>query len=46
MFRSILYLIARFLGDASAIKKGRIGKRTGRRIIGRAVGKSIFKIFR
>lgn len=41
--RSILYLIARLLGDLSAISKGRVGRRIGRRIIGRIVGKYFFR---
>jgi len=46
MLRSILYLIARLLGDANAIKKGRVGKRIVRRIAGRATGKGLSKLFK
>lgn len=44
--RSFLYLLARLLGDISAIVKGRPGKRIGRRIVGRAAGKGIRKLFK
>jgi len=37
--RSILYFLARILGDLSAISKGRVGRRIGRRIAGRLTGK-------
>ncbi len=42
-FRSWLYLIARLLGDASAVKKGRVGRRVARRVVGKAVGRSLFR---
>jgi len=44
--RSLLYLIARLLGDASAVKKGRVGKRIGRRIAGKATGRILGKLFK
>ena len=46
MLRSILYFVARLMGDVSAINKGRVGRRVGRRIVGRAAGKGIRKLFR
>ena len=44
--RSLLYFLARLLGDVGAISKGRIGKRIQRRLIGRIVGKGLWKLFR
>lgn len=41
--RSILYLLARLLGDANAIKRGRVARRVARRGAGRAVGKGLFR---
>ncbi len=44
--RSLLYFLARAMGDVSAVKKGKVGKRIGRRIIGRSAGKGIGKLFK
>lgn len=44
--RGLLYLIARLLGDASAVQKGKIGKRIGRRIAGKATGRGLGRLFR
>ena len=44
--RSWLYRIARLMGDAQAVKKGRVGRRIGRRVAGRATGKLLGKLFR
>jgi len=44
--RSLLYFLARLLGDISAVRKGKIGKRVARRVVGRAVGKGMWKLFR
>lgn len=41
--RSILYLLARLLGDANAIKRGRVARRVARRGAGRAVGRGLFR---
>ncbi len=38
-FRSLNYKLARMLGDVNAIQKGRLGKRIGRSIVGRLLGK-------
>jgi hypothetical protein len=43
-FRSFLYLLARFLGDAQAIKSGRVGRRVARRVVGRAAGRAIGRV--
>ena len=37
---------ARLLGDINAAKKGKIGKRIGRRAVGKAAGRSMRKLFR
>ena len=44
--RSLLYLLARLLGDISAASKGRIGRRIGRRATGRAAGRLLRKLWR
>ena len=44
--RSLLYFVARILGDISAVQKGKVGKRVGRRIIGKGTGRLLGKFFR
>ncbi len=44
--RGILYWLARILGDANAVKKGRVGRRVGRRIAGKATGRGLGKLFK
>jgi len=44
--RGLLYLIARLLGDVSAVQKGKVGKRVARRGAGRVAGKGLGKLFR
>ena len=44
--RSILYMLARLMGDANAVAKGRVGRRIGRRVAGRVTGKGLGKLFR
>lgn len=44
--RSILYSIARLLGDISAVKKGTVGKRIARRTLGKATGRIFGRIFK
>jgi len=46
MIRSILYFIARLLGDVNAVSKGRVGKRIARRLVGRATGRALGRLFR
>lgn len=43
--RSLLYLIARLLGDANAISKGKAARRIGRRAAGRVTGSWLGKLF-
>ena len=44
--RYLLYLIARLLGDINAVQEGRVGKRVGRRIVGKGTGRLLNKLFR
>mgnify|MGYP000922538777 CR=1 FL=1 len=44
--RSFLYSLAKLLGDVNAVKKGKVGKRIGRRVVGKAAGKTIWKLFK
>ncbi len=44
--RSMLYRLARLLGDVNAVKKGRVGRRIGRRAAGRTTGRALRKLFK
>jgi hypothetical protein len=44
--RSILYFIARLLGDINAAQKGKIEQRIGRRILGKIFGRLTGRIFK
>jgi len=44
--RSLLYLIARLIGDVSAVRRGRVGRRIGRRIAGKFTGRWLGRLFR
>lgn len=44
--RSLLYRLARLLGDVNAVEKGRVGPRIERRIVGRMFGRILGKLFR
>lgn len=44
--RGLLYFLARILGDVSAVKKGKVGKRIVRRATGKAAGKGFGKLFK
>lgn len=46
--RSVLYSLARFLGDVQAISKGpeAVVKRAARRAVGRATTKALSKLFK
>jgi len=43
--RSLLYFLARLLGDVNAARKGRIGRRIGRRAAGKVTGRLFRKLF-
>jgi hypothetical protein len=45
-FRSVLYKLARLLGDVNAIEKGRVPRRILRRVAGKVTGKFLWKMFR
>ncbi len=45
MIRSLLYLVARLLGDVNAILKGRIARRIARRAAGKVTGRLFRKFF-
>ena len=44
--RSMLYKIARIMGDVNAVKRGRVGQRVARRYAGRATGRGLGRFFR
>jgi hypothetical protein len=44
--RGILYTLARLMGDVNAVKKGTVGKRIGRRLVGKMTGRGIGRLFR
>ena len=44
--RSFLYLVARLLGDISAVQKGAVGRRVARRAAGKATGRALGKLFK
>jgi len=44
--RSSLYKVARLMGDANAVKKGKVGKRVARLAAGKVTGRSLGKLFK
>ena len=44
--RSLLYWLARLLGDVNAVRRGRIGQRIARRVAGKAAGRAMRKTLR
>lgn len=44
--RSALYRTARLLGDAQAVRHGRVGRRTANRTLGRITGRAIRRVTR
>ena len=44
--RSVLYFLARMMGDVSAVKKGTVVKRINRRIVGKSASRGIGKLFK
>jgi len=45
-FRSMLYGLAKALGDVNAVKKNKVGRRVGRRVAGKFTGRGLRKLFR
>lgn len=45
-FRGWLYTWAKLLGDANAVKRGKVGRRVERRIAGKATGRLLGRWFR
>jgi hypothetical protein len=45
-FRGLLYLLAKIMGDVSAIRKGTVGKRIARRAVGKVSGRALGRVFR
>lgn len=43
--RSILYWLAKFLGDVQAVRNNRVGKRIGWRLSGKLTSRILGKIF-
>ena len=44
--RSTLYLLAKLMGDASAVKRGKVGRRVARRAAGKAIGRGLGRMFK
>jgi hypothetical protein len=44
--RSLLYQLARLLGDVNAVQKHKVGKRIARRAAGRMTGRALGRMFR
>lgn len=43
--RRLIYLLARLAGDITAIRRGRIWQRIGNRMIGRAAGRVLARLW-
>ena len=46
LFRSLLYLLARILGDVNSVCKNKVGRRVARRAAGKATGSLFRKLFK
>jgi hypothetical protein len=44
--RGFLYLLAKWLGDLDAARRGRVGKRIARRAAGRSTGKGLRRLLK
>jgi ubiquinone biosynthesis protein UbiJ len=44
--RGFLYWLARVLGDVSAVRQGRVGRRVARRLAGKVTGRGLRKLFK
>ena len=45
-FRSMLYQLAKLLGDINAVSKGKVGRRVARRAAGKAVGRGMRRLLK
>lgn len=45
-FRTLLYWLARTLGDVNAVRRGEIGKRIARRAAGKLTGRALGRLIR
>ena len=45
-FGELVSTMAKPMGDYNAVKKGKVGKRVGRRVAGKATGKDAWKLFK
>jgi hypothetical protein len=45
-WRSALYALLRYSNDVRAIRRGRVGRRIACRIVGRATGRTMGRLFR
>lgn len=43
--RGFLYGLAKLLGDINAVNKGKVGRRAGRRVVGKIAGRTMRKMF-
>lgn len=43
--KSFLYTILKIRNDVDAVKKGTVGKRIGRRVVGKATGRAMRRFF-
>lgn len=44
-FRSLLYLVARIMGDVNAVQRGKVGRRIVRRLAGKVTGRAMGRVF-
>ena len=44
--RSLLYTLAKLMGDYNAVSKGKVGRRIARRAAGKAAGKGLGRLFK
>lgn len=44
--RSILYWLAKLLGDVNAVQKGKVKRRIARRVAGKVTGRGLRKLFK
>lgn len=43
--RSLLYLVARIMGDVNAVQRGKVGRRILRRLAGKVTGRAMGRVF-